>query len=180
MFSNIEYIPPARTPTKHQLGLKKSQAKNYSQFGAILLNINLLQKSRLLTMYPSGGPTMLKKSKPITSTLVELITIIFQTNEIDIEIQKRLSPEEAKLFASLIKISKLGASLNYKAHVLTIADHVKRYNVLRGGLNAGNHAPEILDELKHLTSLLSNPHIQIVSESDAEWILELLDDLRRG
>lgn len=175
MFSNIEYTP---IESKKKLSIKKTQQKNYIQFGKIQLNTTLLKKNKLGVTYPSGGPVGgLGKAVPISETFVSLLTVLLQTQQIDIEEQKKLNNNEAKLFENLIKKSGLQTTLNYSPHVNTIEDHIKRYDVLRGGLNAGLHAPEVLNELIELTTLLSNPTIGRISPTDAVWILELLRGL---
>lgn len=176
MFSNLEYNRPE---PKKKTAILKAQKKNFIQFGKLQLNTTNLKKNRLSVTYPSGGPVGngLGKAVQISNELVSLLTILLQTQKIDVEEQKKLPPHDAKLFETLIKKSGLVERLHYSPHVTTIADHLKRYNVLRGGLNAGNHAPEIVTELIQLTELLSNPAIGRISKSDAGWILELLGGL---
>ena len=172
---NIEYIPAP--PTRRQEIIKKSQETLYIALGRILIQKKRLQKNSLLTMAPSGGPTLLGKARQISDPLKNILVDLLQTQKIDIEMQKALRPDDAKIFAAIIRYSKLTKILGYKPHVLTIADHVRRYDVLRGGLLAGNHAPEILNELRDLTTLLSTPALGIISPEKSVWIFQLLRDL---
>ena len=165
--------------SKKKTSFKKTILKSYVPFGRVFLNTTLLKKGELLIVYESGGPVpCLKNKQKISDTFAHLLTLLVTTAEIDIDTQKLLTPTEAQLFERLMKCSGIGAQLNYTPHVTTLADHIKRYNLLRGGLDAGNHAPDLVQELIQLTNLLSNPAIGRISSQDAIWILDLLGGLR--
>jgi len=177
MFSELHSIPAP--PRQYKTALKKRQEKLYLELGNILISKKQLEKSKLLVSYPSGGPIKgVGKAISISDKLLQILIGILTTSRIDTELQSNLNDNESKLFHTLMTASRLKQVLQYKPHVKTIEDHLRRFDVLRGALNAGlTHAPEVLKELTELTQLLSSPIINRISKSDAIWIQELLDDL---
>ena len=55
----------------------------------------------------------------------------------------------------LLKISDLSEQLNYKHHIKTIDDYMKRFYILQGSIAAGNNSDVIKDELRNIINILS-------------------------
>ena len=179
MFSELQSIPAP--PRQYKTALKKRQEKMYIEFGNILISRKQLERHKLLVSYPSGGPVKgVGKALLISDTLLQILVGILTTSRIDTELQSNLNDAETKILNTLMTASRLKQVLQYKQHVKTLEDHLRRFDVLRGGLNAGLHAPEVLKELNELTHLLSSPIINRISEPDAIWIQELLKDLGKN
>ena len=162
----------------HPLELQKpALKKNIIQFGAVQINVRQLAKSRLLVCYPSGGPVkQLGKAQKITEGFTDLLIGILQIKSIDPVLQQRLSMPESQLLATLMRVSRLGPVLSFAPYSPSIEEHLARYDVLRGALNAGlDHAPEVLHELMMLTKLLTV--VGRIKEKDSVWICALLEDL---
>jgi len=152
--------------------------KHVIPFGKILLNLRQLVKFRkLLVCYPSGGPVkQFGKARAISDEFKELLESILTTKTIDPVLQKRLATDEQHLLTSLMKVSRLGAMLRFEPYVPSTEEHLARYDVLRGALNAGlTHAPELLAELRQLTGLFTS--IGRIQKEDSVWINQLLNDL---
>lgn len=151
----------------------------YIKFGVrTYLNKKKIQNGIILLKYRNLGTLSgkFKKQVPISSDLKNLILDIIHTGRINIDTQKSLTPNDSKLFDELMKACRLVEHLNYEKYQPTVDDHVKRFKLLRGGLEAGNHSKELRTELIELLQLLSHPAINKISLGDAAYFTEMLEE----
>ena len=90
---------------------------------------------------------------------------------INIDLQKEISTEEIKILEKLLNLSGLTQYLKYKkiGFDRNIQDTIQRFEVLKGGLLAGNQSIELKEELSKILQLFLNKNI-IDSEAGFELI----------
>jgi hypothetical protein len=81
------------------------------------------------------------------------------------------------LFEHLIKTCKLKDELNYHRVSMDLDDIIHRFEILRGGLLAGNHSVELKEELINIISFLTNPSVKKISKADGDDLISYLKSL---
>lgn len=146
----------------------------YHQFGKYILNRRQLNLNKLLIKYKGHlGPVSGFPSMNISDTFKSLVDEILDINQINIQTQKNLSTTEADLFDKLIKKCGLVNVLDYEYRTKDINDYMQRFEILRGSYIAGNK--DVIQELKDVINLLSNPAINKISPNDAKEMLAELE-----
>jgi hypothetical protein len=156
---------------------KTTYLNNYIQFGnKTQINIRKLEDNIILIKYIKNlGPLKnFPAQKNISNELKMILQDIIETGKINVDTQKKLSQSDIKLFEKILSLCKLTTHLEYKRYVPTIDDHIKRFDLLRASLVAGNQSEEIKQELVELIKLLSNPFVSKISVEDAQEFIELL------
>ena len=144
--------------------------ERYVEFGKFIINHYQLDKNILLVKYPKTlAPIPKLRRKIISDELKMLLQNLIDTQIINIDLQKEISIEEITIFENLLNLSGLTKYLNYKRIDKTIQDYVHRYEVLKGGLIAGNQSIELKEELIKILKLFINKNI-IDPESGFELI----------
>jgi len=160
--------PKKRVPTQFELD-------NYHVFGKFILNRRKLNENVLLIKYPkSMGPIARLRATTISDSFKNLINDILDTQRINIDLQRDLEGDEDKLFETLLHLAGLKQRLQYQNIQPTMEFYVKRFNILKGSLIAGNDSVEVKDELENIISLLSNPTVGKISPSDAVDLINAL------
>jgi hypothetical protein len=138
-------------------GKKKKKEKDQDpKFGRYMISINGLKKGVLKLLYPSKAPLQTFPHSLISSDLRKIICDVVYEKCFDESEYNRLEEDEQRLFDDLITFCKAdnnGGLLLYKHKKYSDKSRdkdVKRFNILRGELMAGNDNPEILKELKTL------------------------------
>jgi hypothetical protein len=156
-------------------GIKKIKKESfiverYIPFGKFILNHFQLDKNILLVKYPKTiAPVPKLRRKIISDNLKILLQNLIETQNINTDLQSEISTEEIKIFEDLLFLSGLTKHLKYKRIDRTIKDALHRYEVLKGGLLAGNQSIELKEELITILNLFVNKNI-IDSEEGHELI----------
>jgi hypothetical protein len=149
----------------------------YVSFGKFVLNTYFLKDNKLLIKYAkSHAPVPKLKSTPISNDFRTLINDLLSTQKINIDLQKQLNTKEQSLFQKLIQMAGLNQTLDYKPYVQNVDDYVRQFEVLRGGLLAGNQSPELKKDLIESINLLSNPSIGKIFPNDAIELIQILEE----
>ena len=146
----------------------------YIQFGNYMLNHFQLENNiLLLKTLKSFGPVYNLRRTVISDDLKSLISEILHTGEINIDLQKDLSLDDTLLFEKLLKVSKLTDTLNYKRQSNNLDDIINRFEVLRGGLIAGNQSLELKKELQEIITILIK--YNKINENKGFELIEILN-----
>jgi hypothetical protein len=147
--------------------------ERYVPFGKFIINHYQLDKNILLVKYPKSiAPIPKLRRKIISEELKILLQNLLDTQLIDIDLQKQLKNDEITLFENLLNFLGLSKYLNYKRFDKNILDYVHRYEVLKGGLNAGNQSTELKQELTEILQLFINKNI--IDSKEGYELIEIL------
>jgi len=153
---------------------KQTKTGRYIEFGKFILNYYQLENNNiLLVKYPKNlAPVSKLKRTIISDELKILLQNLIDTQLIDIDLQKQLKNDEILIFENLLNLSGLTKYLNYKRIDKNILDYVHRYEVLKGGLNAGNQSTELKQELTEILQLFINKNI--IDSKEGYELIEIL------
>jgi len=157
---------------------KQTKTGRYVEFGKFILNYYQLENNNILLIkYPKTlGPVPKLKSTIISDNFKFFLQDLINSQIINIDLQKEISTEEIKLFENLLNLSGLTQHLKYKridGIDRTIQDTIHRFEVLKGGLIAGNQSIELKEELSKILKLFINKNI-----IDTEAGFELIEILK--
>ena len=142
-------------------GLKNKARKVDNKLGRYLISTHALGKGVLDLRYQSGSVIPQFPKKMISSTFQQILYDILYDNKFSEEDFNKLEEYEKHLFDDLLKFSKTDkkehlALYRHKKYSDKARDmDVKRFNILRGELLAGNNAPALVKELKALLYKMS-------------------------
>ena len=166
-----------------QFELKKDVTKqNEGNFGKYNVRVNDLKRGFFNIRYPSGAVIRPFPKQLISTTLRNIIVQIIYEKKFSEEEYETLDDSEKKLFDDLITFAKLDKceNIKYFKHKRYNDEErnadIKRFNILRGELVAGNDSKEIVKELKKLLyKLLDQKVIQMRDYNHLIHRLLLLD-----
>jgi len=152
---------------------KQTKTGRYVEFGKFILNYYQLENNNILLIkYPKTlGPVPKLRSTIISDNFKFFLQDLINSQKINIDLQKEISTEEIKILEKLINLSGLSQYLKYKkiGFDRNIQDTIQRFEVLKGGLLAGNQSIELKEELSKILQLFLNKNI-IDSEAGFELI----------
>jgi hypothetical protein len=153
-------------------GVMVENEPNYYTFGSKMIHYPSLKNGQLRVRYPSGSQVPSLPLESISEDMAHFIEDLIRNHKINGRLFEALQDEDKTLFAKMSKVcgvdTVLGLPQTYKdVH----EDDIKRFELLRGSIIAGNNSPELLSELKQLTSRLME--VGIVSVKDGAKLLSL-------
>jgi hypothetical protein len=158
-----------------QKNVKKSFKEiRYVQFGNFILNhYQLSNHNILLIKYPKTLAPVPKLKRTIVSDNMKMfLEDLISNQRINTTLQKQIISEEIKLLEKLLLMAGLIVSLNYNKYDRTIEDSYLRYQLLVGGMSAGNQSEEVRIELITILKLFMKKQA-IDNEEGLELILTL-------
>ena len=148
--------------------------RRYSSFGKYIINHYQLNNNKIIIKCKTLSPVPQLKQTVVSDDLKRLLIDLLDTSELNIDLQKKIEIKEVELLELLLKLSGLQSKLQYKRYKCSIDDYVNRFEVLRGGLLAGNESPELKTELIDIIKLLNNKNINKISDEDAKDLIAIL------
>jgi hypothetical protein len=148
---------------------------NQKNFGNYVLSLNALKKGFLCLRYPSGNQIPGFPKTMITSKLRKIINDIVYEDKFQEEDYMNLDEDEQKLFDDLITFCKMDKKDNVKLYKhkkysdKNRDETIKRFNVIKGEIMAGNDNPNVVKELKLLMLKMYNE--KIISKSELNRIM---------
>jgi len=148
---------------------------NQKNFGNYALSLNSLKKGFLCVRYPSGAQIPHFPKVMISSRFRKIVNDIVYEDKFEEEDYMNLDEQEQKLFDDLITFCKMDKRDNvkiYKHKKYTDKDRdetIKRFNVIKGELLAGNDNPNVVKELKLLMMKMYNE--KIISKAELNKIM---------
>ena len=155
-----------KTPKKTQLkrgrkrkdftiteGIEPLVEERYVGFGSLVINKPMLIRDSKLSVKYKQSLTSLKKIpvKKISPEFRDIIKTILEEHKINHRLLSQLGEEEKDLFSNLIRLSHLESRLGLDGYRSFEQDkQLKRFELLKGEILAGNNNKEILKELKNM------------------------------
>lgn len=146
-------------------GIEPDIQPKYRQFGRYLLHIPSLERNTLNIKFPSLASHPKIPQRVISQTLTDLLQDLVSSGTMNPTLYAELSDEDRKIFADVVHTCQIGGRLG----ISKTEDNtdLKRFAIVRGEILAGNDAPQLIKELKHLTlKLLSEGKIPKKSAHD--------------
>lgn len=154
----------------------EASIKQEPNFGKYVLSLNALKKGQLHIRYPSGANIPTFPKLLISSVLRKILNDILFEKRFEEDDYEELDEHEKKVFDDLLtmcKADKKDCVLLYKHKKYTDKQRdadIKRFNILKGELIAGNDNPEIIKELKSLLFRMMSE--KTISRAEYNKILE--------
>lgn len=161
-------------------GIKAERTEIFVPFGVFYIHKpKLMNDNRLSLKYPSGACVRGFPSQIITDTLRNLLVKLIEDQKVDYKLLQSLSKTDSELFYSLIQKAKLDNQLGLSGYKDTeYQDQLKRFELLRGEILAGNNSPDIMKELKML--ILNFMATSKMRKAEGLHVLAELDNLLSG
>ena len=146
-------IKPTETNEEKKIpimGIKAVKTSKLVPFGVYLINKHsLVNNNKLVVKYPSKVPHTAFPAQLVSETLKTLILKLLEEQKLDFKALQSLTKPDSDLFHSLIQKAQLDEQLGLSGYQQEEhAQRLKRFELLRGQVLAGNNAPELLKELK--------------------------------
>lgn len=138
---------------KNQTGRCYTPKKDYLvPFGRYMICTKNLSKGILHLLHKSRIAIIRRPKVIISNAMVHIIYDLLNTGKISRESYENLQPDDRELFDNTIIFCQLKQASEHEKNIFNKErdNDVKRFNVLKGEILAGNDAPEILKELKLL------------------------------
>jgi hypothetical protein len=114
-----------------------------------LLHVPSLEKSILNIKFPSFANVPNLPQRLISSDLKDFLLDLFQNSVVNKNLFNKLSKEDQRLFTELCKKAQVDKTLGVS--VEEDNSDMKRFELVRGEIIAGNDNPALLKEMKLLT-----------------------------
>lgn len=168
---------------------KNMNPARYAPIGRYLINMAQLKKNRIKITYPSYK--LMDEFQPLTSHVISdnlkntLMGLIESAQNSDSQYLKKmfetdykdLDNEEREILANIVDITQLNQDDSTRRTAMRKIlqgsglreDIIKRFNVLRGEILAGNNNPKLLTEMKAL--VLKMQQHQLLTKTDANKLM---------
>ena len=134
-------------PRFNGFGLKRrKKSLVYTEFGRHKMHVPHLKKNELVIRFPSGAMHPRIPRIKISDSVRDLLLNAVQTGKINPRMAHALNEKEKRLIHRICSISHVDSPLVFAED----EDELKRFDILRGELQAGNNNPEIIKEIKRL------------------------------
>ena len=150
----------------------------YYEFGNYLIHVPHLEKGFLSIKYPSEAPVKEFPKEIISSCFIRMLNDMIGTKKFNTDDYEELEDYEKELFDRLITFAKIERNdIDNMSKHRKITDKqrdtdIKRFNILKGEIIAGNDNPNVIKEMK---SLLVKLHDQkIIGKSDFNKIMQTI------
>ena len=173
--AGLEVARPEPLAIDNHKPRRETLIPNQKNFGNYALSLNSLKKGFLCVRYPSGAQIPHFPKVMISSRFRKIINDIVYEDKFEEEDYMNLDEQEQKLFDDLITFCKMDKRDNvkiYKHKKYTDKDRdetIKRFNVIKGELLAGNDNPNVVKELKLLMMKMYNE--KIISKAELNKIM---------
>lgn len=135
----------------------------FRQLGKYFLHVPSLSKSMINVKYPSlvGIPTIPQKF--VSMDFIELIWKLIDENVFERSLFNRFNEDEQDYFKFLARKCQFDQTIGFgvgKAQTKEEVEEIKRFEMLKGTIIAGNNSPEVLGELRrYVLKFLSEKRI---------------------
>jgi hypothetical protein len=151
--SGVRYGNTSILKTRHRRvvgrGISSDENERYIGFGKYLLHVPSLKRGILNLKFPSFASIPTLKQTPLSRDLLELISDLIETNELNKRLYSRMSQEDQDYFYTIAQKAEIDQTLGMGIRVNeTHRKEMERFTLLRGQIIAGNNNPEVLREMK--------------------------------
>jgi hypothetical protein len=154
-------------------GIAADPDVRYSQFGCYLLHKPSLEKNIINIKFPSLASHPKIPQRVASEELVTFIKKVLEEGQMNAPLYAALSESDKEYFDNLAHMCKVGGKLGIS--VKKDNEDMKRFEIVRGEILAGNDAPQLIKELKHLTlKLIADGKIPKRSAHDLLYEIAIL------
>ena len=158
-------------------GIKAEKTDFYVPFGVFYIHKGkLMNENKLGLRYPSGATIKNIPAQIVSENIKNLIIKLLEDQKLDYNIMQKLSPSDRELFHNIVYRAKLDNQLGLSGYQDDkYQEQLRRFELLRGEILAGNNNPEIMKELKYLIlNFMANGKMR---KTEGNQILFELDNL---
>jgi hypothetical protein len=139
-------------------GIAVKEVPSYVEFGKYVLNIPQLEQQDIFNVkYKSLGTIPKYKQKPVSDVLRDFILDLLSNGKPNQRTYSQISPEERKFFEAVATDAGVFIGLGLPKTITNDDDNdIKRFEILKGQVLAGNNNQKLLSELRKLTLSLMN------------------------
>jgi hypothetical protein len=141
-------------------GIEPQVQQKYKQFGKYLIHIPSLEKQVLNLKFPSFANIPTIPQRLISKDLANLITDLLDNSKLNQTLFTKLDKQDQHLFTLLCHRASIDKVLGLVNEQTDDDEEMKRFELVRGEIMAGNNNPDLLKEMKLLTmKFVSNGRI---------------------
>jgi len=147
-----------RNEKKIGKGIAVKEVPSYVEFGKYVLNLPQLEQQDILNVkYKSLGTIPKYRQKPVSDVLRDFILDLLSSGKPNQRTYAQISPDERKYFEAVATDAGVFIGLGLPKTVTNDDDEdIKRFEILKGQVLAGNNNQKLLSELRKLTLSLMN------------------------
>ena len=162
---------------KYGRGIAENQTEKYRQFGRYVVDTHNLKNNILAIRYQhkkAQVPTL--QTRRISDTLRDLIMDVLDTGRVNFTHYNNLSSADRELFHRAAHHARIDETLGLKATPNSDNDDMRRFEILRGELIAGNDAKQVRDELrKYVLKFMADGRLPRGQAQGILWELAILE-----
>jgi len=139
-------------------GIAVKEVPSYVEFGKYVLNIPQLEQQDIFNVkYKSLGTIPKYRQKAVSDVLRDFILDLLSNGKANHRTYSQISPEERKFFEAVATDAGVFIGLGLPKTITNDDDEdIKRFEILKGQVLAGNNNQKLLSELRKLTLSLMN------------------------
>jgi hypothetical protein len=156
-------------------GIAAVEQPSYKEFGKFCINMNHLENQDILNIKYKNCLGAVPSLKPIAISDIfrDFIIDLLDTGKPNTRVYNQISDEERKHFQKLATLAGIFKGMGLPVTVIDDEEKlVKRFEILRGQIQAGNNNPKLLDETRKLVVKLMNID-RIKKKEGLEILMEL-------
>jgi hypothetical protein len=156
-------------------GIAAVEQPSYKEFGKFCINMNHLENQDILNIKYKNCLGAVPSFKPtaISDIFRDFIIDLLDTGKPNIRVYNQICDEERKHFQKLASAAGIFKGMGLPVTVIDDEEKdVKRFEILRGQIQAGNNNPKLLDETRKLVVRLMNSD-RIKKKAGLDILLEL-------
>lgn len=128
-------------------GIEK-QPETYKKFGRYLIYLPALKKGIFHLKFPCFTNCISIPKREISIDLKEFIEDMLENGTINKRLYEKLNPEDRRYFNSVAEKARIDAQVGISENVMKQnREDMKRFELVKGIVQAGNNSPEVLEEL---------------------------------
>lgn len=133
-------------------GIEPQKTERYQQLGRYVIHMPSLKKGVLNVKYPSRATIHGLPQRLISQDLTDFILDLLEVGRMNSKLYEKLSTDDKSLFNKVANMAHINETLGIKNEVGEAErDMLKRFELVRGEVVAGNNNAQLLKELKQLT-----------------------------
>jgi hypothetical protein len=140
-------------------GIAAVEQPSYKEFGKFCINMNHLENQDILNIKYKNCLGAVPSFKPtaISDIFRDFIIDLLESGKANTRVYNQISDEERKYFQKIASAAGVFKGMGLPVTVIDDEEKdVRRWEILRGQVTAGNNNSKLLEELRKLTVRLMN------------------------
>jgi hypothetical protein len=135
-------------------GIERNSSARWTDFGRYYIHMPSLKTYVLNLKYPSLASIPALPKVDLSEEFRDFLLDLTKTGRVDHRLYAALSTEDKQTFDTLAHRAQVDEQLGIRVDKPKVGDtkvdDLKQFEIVRGEIIAGNDAPELLQQLKHL------------------------------